>query len=145
MDVHLWNLYPFYSGKLVWDSYSILWANFYSKDSLEIFFLGKEEIRKLAFEKYSDEELNSFRVSIDSRKSEFIKYGNVTPTTFIQGSREFNDPPPNVLDQKFHDDVLPISSKLELIDALGDKHVLEAQAGQLFPLPLQIKKVMFPY
>lgn len=40
-----------------------------------------------------------------------------------------------ILDQKFRDEVLPISSKLELVDALGDKHILEAQAGPIIPVP----------
>jgi|GEM_PF-1817079 len=42
-----------------------------------------------------------------------------------------------VLDQKFRDGVIPISSKLELIDASGNRHMLEAKAGPAIPVPFK--------
>ncbi len=40
-----------------------------------------------------------------------------------------------VLEDKFRDDVIPVSSKLELRDGLGDIHILEGQAGSVIPVP----------
>lgn len=40
-----------------------------------------------------------------------------------------------VLEQKFKNNVFPISSKLELIDKLGDHHILEGEAGPIVPIP----------
>ncbi len=43
-----------------------------------------------------------------------------------------------IVDQKFRDDgIYPISSKLEIIDALGDKHLLKADIGLIIPVPFQ--------
>ncbi|MCX8183061.1 MAG: hypothetical protein N3F08_01375 [Crenarchaeota archaeon] len=41
----------------------------------------------------------------------------------------------SVLEQEFRDEVLPVSSKLELIDRLSRRHVLEARAGPMIPVP----------
>ena len=40
-----------------------------------------------------------------------------------------------VLDQQFYDGVIPISSKLELVTADGETHLLEGKAGPTVPLP----------
>ena len=42
----------------------------------------------------------------------------------------------NIVDQQFREDgILPISSELELVDSLGDKHVLKANVGPIIPVP----------
>ncbi|MFX1279551.1 MAG: hypothetical protein ACFFA3_09050 [Promethearchaeota archaeon] len=42
----------------------------------------------------------------------------------------------NIIEQKFREDeILPVSSKLEIIDALGDKHQLKAFVGPIIPVP----------
>ncbi|MHA1488632.1 MAG: DUF7064 domain-containing protein [Promethearchaeota archaeon] len=44
----------------------------------------------------------------------------------------------NILEQKFEEDgIFPISTKLELIDNLGDKHLLNANVGPIVPVPFQ--------
>ncbi len=40
-----------------------------------------------------------------------------------------------VLEQEFRDEVLPVGSRLELVDGLGRRHVLEARAGPVIPVP----------
>jgi hypothetical protein len=40
-----------------------------------------------------------------------------------------------VLEQEFRNGVLPVYSRLELVDGLGRKHVLEARAGPVIPVP----------
>jgi len=40
-----------------------------------------------------------------------------------------------VLEQEFRDGVLPVYSRLELVDGLGRRHVLEARAGPVIPVP----------
>ncbi|MBO3833019.1 MAG: hypothetical protein FGF51_06480 [Candidatus Brockarchaeota archaeon] len=40
-----------------------------------------------------------------------------------------------VLEQEFRDEVLPVCSRLELVDGLGRRHVLEARAGPVIPVP----------
>jgi hypothetical protein len=43
-----------------------------------------------------------------------------------------------VLDQQFREDgLLPISSKLEIIDHNGEKHILKAQVGPIIPVPFE--------
>jgi len=43
-----------------------------------------------------------------------------------------------IVDQQFREDgVLPISSELELIDSLGDKHALKANVGPIIPVPFK--------
>ena len=56
----------------------------------DVFFLTKSEIRALATGKAAE----SLRSIIKGRREDFIKYENATPPKFLQGSREFNDPPP---------------------------------------------------
>jgi len=43
-----------------------------------------------------------------------------------------------ILDQRFRqDNIFPISSELELIDALNDKHILKARVRSIIPVPFQ--------
>ncbi|MEM4157104.1 MAG: PEP/pyruvate-binding domain-containing protein [Candidatus Methanomethylicaceae archaeon] len=62
------------------------------KEAQEIFFLTKEEIRKLCSGEYNTNEQKNLLTLIENRKTEFLKYENTTPPKFLQGSREFNDP-----------------------------------------------------
>lgn len=39
-----------------------------------------------------------------------------------------------ILDQKFRDELIPLSSKLELIDSLGSRYILEGRAGPTIPV-----------
>ena len=41
----------------------------------------------------------------------------------------------SVLDEKFSEDSFPISIELELVDALGEKHILKGESGPVIPLP----------
>ena len=41
----------------------------------------------------------------------------------------------NVLEQKFRNEIYPVSSKLEIIDAYGETHILEGKAGPIIPIP----------
>jgi hypothetical protein len=44
----------------------------------------------------------------------------------------------HILNQKFREDgVFPISSELEIIDFLGEKHILKARVGPIIPVPFQ--------
>ncbi|MEM3647127.1 MAG: hypothetical protein QW334_03165 [Thermofilum sp.] len=40
----------------------------------------------------------------------------------------------SVLEHEFRDEVLPVCSKLELVDGLGRRHMLEARAGPVIPV-----------
>ena len=40
-----------------------------------------------------------------------------------------------IVDQRFKDGILPLSSVLELTDSNGDKHILRGKAGPVVPLP----------
>lgn len=57
------------------------------KESMDIFFLHKKEIKKIALEKL---DLDIFS-SIKKRKDEFFKYEYTVPPKFLYGSREFDD------------------------------------------------------
>ncbi|MFX0183709.1 MAG: PEP/pyruvate-binding domain-containing protein [Candidatus Hodarchaeota archaeon] len=58
----------------------------------EIFFLNKNEIRKLTLHQFTDEKLQKFSVLLKKRIDVFKKYEYVTPSKFLQGSLAFNDP-----------------------------------------------------
>ncbi len=59
----------------------------------DIFFLTKAEIRGLVSgETFGGDA--SIRQTVEARRAEFHRYENATPPKFIQGQREFNDPPP---------------------------------------------------
>jgi pyruvate,water dikinase len=60
----------------------------------DIFFLTKSEVRSLAL-RDSKETAETIRSYIESRRAEFLRYENSTPPKFLQGEREFNDPPPD--------------------------------------------------
>ena len=45
-----------------------------------------------------------------------------------------------VLDQQFSDNILPINSKLQLLDEDGKTHVLTGKAGPTVPIPFASKK-----
>ncbi len=64
------------------------------QDPQEVFFLTKREIKKLASGQVSQDELKGIRLLVNNRKQDFLKYENTTPAKFLQGQREFNDPPP---------------------------------------------------
>ncbi|MBO3754824.1 MAG: hypothetical protein FGF53_08145, partial [Candidatus Brockarchaeota archaeon] len=64
------------------------------QDPQEVFFLTKREIKRLASEQVSPDELAEVRLLVNNRKQDFLKYEDTTPAKFLQGSREFNDPPP---------------------------------------------------
>ncbi|MBC7112596.1 MAG: hypothetical protein H5T34_01010 [Candidatus Methanomethyliales bacterium] len=79
------------------------------REAQEVFFLTKKEIQKLGAGEFSAEEQKALRKSIDDRKMEFLKFENTTPPKFLQGSREFNDPP---RDQKMMLKGIPASQGL---------------------------------
>jgi phosphohistidine swiveling domain-containing protein len=56
----------------------------------DIFFITKSEIRDLVVGKAAE----TLQSNIEGRREDFIKYENTTPPKFLQGEREFNDPPP---------------------------------------------------
>ncbi len=56
----------------------------------DIFFLTKSDIRSLA----AGNAAEGLRSIIEERRRDFFKYENTTPPKFLQGYREFNDPPP---------------------------------------------------
>jgi len=59
----------------------------------EIFFLAKAEIREAVFGKLAREERERILALVKERKAEFLRYANVTPPKFLEGDREFDDPP----------------------------------------------------
>ena len=63
-------------------------------DPQEVFFLTKSEVKRLALEQASPGEIEEIRLLVKNRRQDFLKYENTTPAKFLQGSREFNDPPP---------------------------------------------------
>jgi len=60
----------------------------------DIFFLTKAEIRGVSPDDIGPEESAKIRRLVADRKAEFLRYEDTTPPKFLQGSREFNDPPP---------------------------------------------------
>ncbi len=59
---------------------------------IEIFFLHKKEIKKLAFQDLSNKDVIKIWTLVKKRYEEFLKYENIIPPKFIESSHEFNDP-----------------------------------------------------
>ncbi len=60
-------------------------------DENEVFFLFRHEIKKLALNKYNQQEIPDLATEIVKRSEEFKRYENTVPPKFLLGSREFND------------------------------------------------------
>ncbi|MFX0038589.1 MAG: PEP/pyruvate-binding domain-containing protein [Promethearchaeota archaeon] len=60
-------------------------------DDHKIFFLYKQEIKNLAFNKYNQQEIQNLSSEVIKRFEEFKRYENKLPSKFLLGSREFND------------------------------------------------------
>jgi pyruvate,water dikinase len=57
----------------------------------DIFFFFRNEIKKLALNKYSPQEILNLSTVVKKRSEDFKKYENTVPPKFLFGSREFND------------------------------------------------------
>lgn len=60
-------------------------------DDTKVFFLKKNEIKKLGANIYNDQEILDISDEVEARYKEFLKYENILPAKFLIGSREFND------------------------------------------------------
>ena len=97
----------------------------------DIFFLTKVEIRGIA----GGETPGEIRAGVASRRAEFLKYENTTPPKFLQGEREFNDPPPADADQ-FKG--IPASqgvltAPVRVLGSIED--IWQVQAGEILVVP----------
>jgi phosphohistidine swiveling domain-containing protein len=97
----------------------------------DIFFLTKAEIRGIA----GGETPGEIRATVVSRKTEFLKYENTTPPKFLQGDREFNDPPPADAD---HFKGIPASQGILTapVRVLGSiEDIWQVGAGEILVVP----------
>ncbi|MCX6648006.1 MAG: PEP-utilizing enzyme [Candidatus Bathyarchaeota archaeon] len=97
----------------------------------DIFFLTKGEIRGIA----GGETPEGVRATVASRRAEFLKYENATPPKFLQGDREFNDPPPADAD---HFRGIPASqgvltAPVRVLGSIED--IWQVQAGEILVVP----------
>ena len=97
----------------------------------EVFFLTKAEIRGIA----AGETLGGIRATLATRRTEFKKYENATPPKFLQGNREFNDPPTTDVD---HFKGLPASqgvltAPVRVLGSIDD--IWQVQAGEILVVP----------
>jgi len=60
-------------------------------DENKIFFLRKHEIKKLALDKYTSQEIQQISSEVIKRYEDFKIYENKIPPKFLLGSREFDD------------------------------------------------------
>ena len=65
------------------------------REASDVFFLTKNEVRTLITGKPTAEEQARILRAVSSRKEEFLKYENVVPAKFIQGSKELDEPEKN--------------------------------------------------
>jgi pyruvate,water dikinase len=61
------------------------------KEEDEIFFLHKNEIKKIIFDEIKNSELELIGKIARERKMEFLKYQNIIPSKFLLGLKEFDD------------------------------------------------------
>ncbi len=101
------------------------------KDASDVFFLTKAEIRDIAEGNVPE----NMRAIVAARKAEFYKYENATPPKFLQGDREFNDPPPEGVD---HFKGIPasqgvITASVRVLDSIDD--IWQVRAGEILVVP----------
>ncbi|HIH89667.1 TPA: hypothetical protein HA344_10755, partial [Candidatus Bathyarchaeota archaeon] len=97
----------------------------------DIFFMTKVEVRDAA----KGATPGDIGYKIVSRRSEFHKYENATPPKFLQGDREFNDPPPADADS-FRG--MPASqgvltAPVRVLGSIED--IWQVQAGEILVVP----------
>lgn len=56
-----------------------------------VFFLRRQEIRRIVAEQMSDSELKCLKDTVEQRFHEFRTYEDTTPPKFLKGNREYND------------------------------------------------------
>jgi phosphohistidine swiveling domain-containing protein len=100
-------------------------------DASDVFFLMKGEIRGIAEGKVPE----NMRATVATRRAEFHKYENATPPKFLEGDREFNDPPPEGVD---HFKGIPasqgvITASVRVLDSIED--IWQVQAGEILVVP----------
>lgn len=110
----------------------------YITNPAEIFFFHKNEIRKLVRRPLvSEGEITKIKVLIKKRAEIFYKFEHTIPPKFIQGSREYNDPPPNEnVDNLFKG--IPasqgtITGKIRVITDIGK--ISEIKVGDILVVP----------
>ena len=97
----------------------------------DVFFLTKSELRDIA----NGSVPTGVFTTVASRKAEFEKYENATPPKFLQGDREFNDPPPEGVD---HFKGIPASqgvltATVRVLD--GIENIWQVQTGEILVVP----------
>ncbi len=104
-------------------------------DPLDIFFLRKSEIHKIAKDEYSEAEIEQIRQATRERKKEFLKNENITPPKFLRGGYESNDP------QQTLETVLQgipasrgtLSGPVRILDRIDD--IWRVRAGEILVVP----------
>ncbi len=100
-------------------------------DASDVFFLTKAEIRGIAEGKVPE----AIRSTVASRNVEFHKYENATPPKFLQGGREFNDPPPVGADnfKGIPASQGVITASVRVLGSIED--IWQVQAGEILVVP----------
>jgi pyruvate,water dikinase len=73
--------------------------------------------------------------TVASRKADFEKYENATPPKFLQGDREFNDPPPEGIDnfKGIPASQGVITATVRVLD--GIENIWQVQTGEILVVP----------
>jgi pyruvate,water dikinase len=100
-------------------------------EASDVFFLTKAEIRDIANGRVPEDT----RAEVGARSAEFHKYENATPPKFMEGDREFNDPPPEGAD---HFKGIPASqgvltATVRVLDSIDD--IWQVRAGEILVVP----------
>lgn len=65
------------------------------EEASDVFFLTKNEVRSVVAGNWTHEDQVRTLRAVSRRKEEFVKYENVTPAKFLQGSKELDEPEKN--------------------------------------------------
>jgi phosphoenolpyruvate synthase/pyruvate phosphate dikinase len=112
----------------------LLVAKGYLTEPIHVFFLFRDEIRKIARGKSILDEGRT-KALVEKRYEDFLKYENVTPPKFLQNDREFDDPLPKSV-EGFKG--IPashglITGRVRVLGAVEE--VSEVQAGEILIVP----------
>ncbi len=105
------------------------------EESADIFFIKKDEIRSISFGIIISDDLEKLKATVKERKTAFIRFENTTPPKFLQGEREYNDPPPpdSLTLQGIPASQGVLTAKVRILHVIDN--IWQVQAGEIIVVP----------
>jgi pyruvate,water dikinase len=105
------------------------------REPSDIFFLRKNEIRKIADSSCATSEMKRIQLEVEERKREFLRNENTTPPKFLRGNRESDDYSRNVetMLQGLPASRGVLSGIVRVLDRIDD--IWQVRSGEILVVP----------